>query len=150
MISDWCVANSLAAIRSGARQVECTINGIGERAGNASMEEIVMAVKTRGDLFGNLSTGIATQEISKTSRLVSKLTGMIIQPNKAIVGQNAFAHESGIHQDGVLKKRTTYEIMSPCEIGLTASSLVLASIKEARFCGKDEKARVFPQRGANR
>ncbi|MFA5094707.1 MAG: 2-isopropylmalate synthase [Candidatus Omnitrophota bacterium] len=119
------VANSLAAIRNGARQVECTINGIGERAGNASMEEIVMAVKTRSDLFGNLSTGIATQEISKTSRLVSKLTGMIIQPNKAIVGQNAFAHESGIHQDGVLKKRTTYEIMSPCEIGLTASSLVL-------------------------
>lgn len=119
------VANSLAAIKNGARQVECTVNSIGERAGNASMEEIVMAIKTRKDFFGSVFTGIETTEISKTSRLVSKLTGMIIQPNKAIVGQNAFAHESGIHQDGILKKRTTYEIMSPREIGLTASHLVL-------------------------
>jgi 2-isopropylmalate synthase len=118
------VANSLAAVKNGARQVECTINGIGERAGNASMEEIVMAIKTRNDLFG-LSTGIKTEEIYKASRLVSKLTGLVVQPNKAIVGQNAFAHEAGIHQDGVLKKRTTYEIMSPKEIGLSSSSLVL-------------------------
>jgi len=119
------VANSIAAIKNGARQVECTVNGIGERAGNASMEEIVMTIKTRNDFFGNFSTGIVTQEISKASRLVSKLTGIVIQPNKAIVGQNAFAHESGIHQDGVLKKRTTYEIMSPKEIGLSASNIVL-------------------------
>jgi len=119
------VANSIAAIKNGARQVECTINGIGERAGNASMEEIVMAIKTRNDFFGNFSTGIVTEEIYKASRLVSKSTGIMVQPNKAIVGQNAFAHESGIHQDGVLKKRTTYEIMRPQEIGLSASSLVL-------------------------
>ncbi|MDD5424082.1 MAG: 2-isopropylmalate synthase, partial [Candidatus Omnitrophica bacterium] len=119
------VANSIAAIKAGARQVECTVNGLGERAGNASMEEIVMAVRTRRDFFGNLSTGIVTEEISKASRLVSKLTGMMIQPNKAIVGQNAFAHESGIHQDGILKKRTTYEIMSPREIGLSSSNLVM-------------------------
>lgn len=118
------VANSLAAAKNGARQIECTINGIGERAGNASMEEIVMAIKTRGDLF-NIHTGIKTEEISSASRLVSKLTGIVVQPNKAIVGRNAFAHESGIHQDGILKKRTTYEIMSPKEIGLSASSLVL-------------------------
>lgn len=119
------VANSLAAVKNGARQVECTVNGIGERAGNASMEEIVMAIKTRGDFFGNFYTDIKTREISKTSRLISKLTGIVVQPNKAIVGQNAFAHESGIHQDGVLKRRTTYEIMKPEEIGLSASSLVL-------------------------
>ena len=112
------VANSLAAIKNGARQIECTINGIGERAGNASLEEIVMAIKTRNDFFENFSTGIVTEEISKT-------TGIMVQPNKAIVGQNAFAHEAGIHQDGVLKRRTTYEIMSPEEIGLSASSLVL-------------------------
>ncbi len=118
------VANSLAAAKNGARQIECTINGIGERAGNASMEEIVMAIKTRRDLF-NIYTGIKTEEISSASRLVSKLTGIVVQPNKAIVGRNAFAHESGIHQDGILKKRTTYEIMSPKEIGLSASSLVL-------------------------
>ncbi len=118
------VANSLAAVKNGARQVECTINGIGERAGNASMEEIVMAIKTRSDLF-DISTGIKTEEIYKASRLVSKLTGLVVQPNKAVVGQNAFAHESGIHQDGVLKRRTTYEIMKPEEIGLSASSLVL-------------------------
>jgi 2-isopropylmalate synthase len=118
------VSNSLSAIKNGARQIECTVNGIGERAGNASLEEIVMAVKTRRDFFGFL-TSINTGEIYKTSKLVSKLTGLIVQPNKAIVGQNAFAHESGIHQDGVLKKCTTYEIMKPGEIGLSSSSIVL-------------------------
>lgn len=118
------VSNSLSAIKNGARQVECTINGIGERAGNASLEEIVMSIKTRNDFFG-FSTDIATEEIYKTSRLVSKLTGLVVQPNKAIVGQNAFAHEAGIHQDGVLKRRTTYEIMKPEEVGLSSSKLVL-------------------------
>lgn len=118
------VSNSLAGIKNGARQVECTVNGIGERAGNASLEEIVMAIKTRDDFFG-LSTDIATEEIYKTSRLVSKLTGLVVQPNKAVVGQNAFAHEAGIHQDGILKRRTTYEIMRPEEVGLSESKLVL-------------------------
>ncbi len=118
------VSNSLAAIKNGARQVECTINGIGERAGNASLEEIVMAIKTRNDFF-EFSTDIVTKEIYKTSRLVSKLTGLVVQPNKAIVGQNAFAHEAGIHQDGILKRRTTYEIMKPEEVGLSSSKLVL-------------------------
>ncbi|MBN3039346.1 MAG: 2-isopropylmalate synthase [Candidatus Omnitrophica bacterium] len=111
------VANSLAAVASGAGQVECTVNGLGERAGNASMEEIVMALKTRKD-FLNKTTGIKTEEIYKTSRLVSKLTGIMVQPNKAIVGQNAFRHEAGIHQDGILKRRTTYEIIRPKDIGL--------------------------------
>lgn len=119
------VANSLTAIRNGARQVECTINGIGERAGNASLEEIVMTLKTRKDLFTDLETQVNTQQIVKTSRLVSNLTGMVVQHNKAIVGENAFAHESGIHQDGVLKERTTYEIMRPEDVGLSASALVL-------------------------
>ena len=118
------VSNSLAAIRNGARQIECTINGVGERAGNASLEEIVMSIKTREDFFG-FSTDIVTREIYKTSRLVSKLTGLVVQPNKAVVGQNAFAHEAGIHQDGVLKRRTTYEIMKPEEVGLSSSRLVL-------------------------
>ncbi len=118
------VANSLSAIRSGARQVECTINGIGERAGNASLEEIVMVLKTRHDLYP-FQTGVKTQEIYKTSRLVSSLTGFMIQPNKAIVGNNAFAHESGIHQDGMLKYRQTYEIMTPQEIGVPESRLVM-------------------------
>ncbi|MBN1384302.1 MAG: 2-isopropylmalate synthase [Elusimicrobia bacterium] len=118
------VANSLAAVMNGARQVECTINGLGERAGNASLEEIVMCLRTRKKFF-NLSTGIKTTEISKTSKLVSSLTGMIIQPNKAIVGNNAFAHEAGIHQHGVLARSSTYEIMTPQSIGLKASSLVL-------------------------
>ena len=111
------VANSLAAVTNGARQVECTINGLGERAGNASLEEVVMALRTRGD-FLSKSTSIRTEEIYRTSRLVSKLTGIVVQPNKAIVGQNAFRHEAGIHQDGVLKRRTTYEIMYPKDIGL--------------------------------
>ncbi len=119
------VANSLAAVLNGARQVECTINGIGERAGNASLEEIVMAIRTRTDTFKNLKTDINTKEIFKTSRLVSKLTGMSVQRNKAIVGANAFAHEAGIHQDGILKERVTYEIMRPEDVGVTGTSLVL-------------------------
>jgi len=118
-------ANSLAGVRNGARQVECTINGIGERAGNAAMEEIVMAIHTRPDFFPNLTTGIKTTEIYRTSQLVSQLTGFVIQPNKAIVGKNAFAHESGIHVDGILKKRETYEIMTPEMIGLEGSKMVL-------------------------
>ncbi len=101
----------------GARQIECTINGIGERAGNASLEEIVMALKVRKDLF-DYDTDINTKEIYNTSRMVSGFTGMIVQPNKAIVGENAFAHESGIHQDGMLKNRETYEIMTPEEVGV--------------------------------
>ena len=119
------VANSLSAIQNGARQVECTINGIGERAGNASMEEIVMAIKTRKDIFSDVTTSINTKEICKTSRLVSKLTGFVVAPNKAIVGGNAFRHESGIHQDGVLKKRSTYEIMKPSDVGYGGIGLVL-------------------------
>jgi len=118
------VANSLSAVLSGAGQVECTINGIGERAGNASLEEIVMALKTRGQ-FINADTNINTQEIYKTSRLVSTITGMVVQPNKAIVGANAFAHESGIHQDGLLKDKRTYEIMTPESVGIQMHKLVL-------------------------
>lgn len=118
------VANSLTAILKGAGQVECTINGIGERAGNAAMEEIVMALKTRPRYF-EADTRIITQEIYKTSRLVSKITGMVVQPNKAIVGANAFAHEAGIHQDGFLKERSTYEIMRPEDVGIPQSKLIL-------------------------
>jgi 2-isopropylmalate synthase len=118
------VANSFAGLRAGARQVECAINGIGERAGNASLEEIVMLLHTRADAIG-LHTGAVTGEIARTSRLVSRLTGYPVQPNKAIVGRNAFAHESGIHQDGVLKERTTYEIMDATTVGLDANSIVL-------------------------
>jgi 2-isopropylmalate synthase len=118
------VANSLEAIKEGARQVECTINGIGERAGNAAMEEIVMALKTRKDFFG-IDTRIDTRHIMACSRLVSSLTGLFVQRNKAIVGKNAFAHESGVHQDGYLKKKDTYEIMNPQDIGLESSELVL-------------------------
>ena len=113
------VANSLAGVQAGARQVECAINGIGERAGNASLEEIVMLLRTREADIG-LTTGINTREIARTSRMVSRLTGYPVQPNKAIVGRNAFAHESGIHQDGVLKERSTYEIMDATTIGLDA------------------------------
>jgi 2-isopropylmalate synthase len=119
------VANSLAAIKNGARQVECTINGIGERAGNASLEEIVMAIKTRKDLFNFVHTDIKTEEIYRTSRLLTQLTGLIVQRNKAIVGENAFAHEAGIHQDGVLKEKLTYEIMTPESIGRPSNELVL-------------------------
>jgi 2-isopropylmalate synthase len=118
------VANSLAGVQAGARQVECAINGIGERAGNTSLEEVVMLLHTRTDDLG-LHTEINTREIARTSRLVSRLTGYPVQPNKAIVGRNAFAHESGIHQDGVLKERTTYEIMDAKTVGLDANSLVL-------------------------
>lgn len=118
-------ANSLDGVRNGARQVECTINGLGERAGNAAMEEIVMALHTRPDFFGKIGTNINTREIYRTSQLVSQLTGFVIQPNKAIVGKNAFAHESGIHVDGILKKRETYEIMTPEVIGLEGSRMVL-------------------------
>lgn len=118
-------ANSLAGVRNGARQVECTINGLGERAGNAAMEEIVMAIHTRPDFFEKVTTNINTREIYRTSQLVSQLTGFVIQPNKAIVGKNAFAHESGIHVDGILKKRETYEIMTPEIIGLEGSRMVL-------------------------
>ena len=117
-------ANSLAAVKAGATQVECTINGIGERAGNASLEEIVMTLKTRHDFF-DTEVGINTKEIYKTSRMVSNLTGLLVQPNKAVVGANAFAHEAGIHQAGVLRARETYEIMKPEDIGLTESRLVL-------------------------
>jgi len=137
------VANSLAGVRNGARQVECTVNGLGERAGNAAMEEVVMTIRTRQDFFGGspthnsalggpghagadgLSTNINTKEIYRTSQLVSQITGFVIQPNKAIVGANAFAHESGIHVDGLLKERTTYEIMTPETIGLGSSRMVL-------------------------
>ncbi len=119
------VANSLAAIQNGARGIECTINGLGERAGNAALEEIVMAINTRQDIFAGMSTGINTKRISQISRLVSRLTGMTLQRNKAIVGANAFAHESGIHQDGMLKERTTYEIMTPEDVGIEGTDLVL-------------------------
>ncbi|PRB80289.1 2-isopropylmalate synthase [Pseudomonas sp. MYb185] len=121
------VANSLAAVTAGARQVECTINGLGERAGNASLEEIVMAIKTRQDILG-VQTGIVTEHILSTSRLVSSITGFPVQPNKAIVGANAFAHESGIHQDGVLKHRETYEIMSAQSVGWHANRLSLGKL----------------------
>jgi 2-isopropylmalate synthase len=130
------VANSLAAIRAGAGQVECTINGLGERAGNASLEEIVMAIKTRAD-FLNVTTNIDTKRIYPTSRLVASVTGMTIQRNKAVVGENAFAHEAGIHQHGMLSARETYEIMRPEDIGIPASKLVL---------GKHSGRHAFKQR----
>lgn len=130
------VANSLAAVMAGARQVECTINGLGERAGNASLEEIVMAVRTRQDVFP-CDTGIDTTQIVPVSRLVSNITGFPVQPNKAIVGANAFAHESGIHQDGVIKKRETYEIMRAEDVGWTANRMVL---------GKHSGRNAFRQR----
>ncbi len=118
------VANSIAAVRAGARQVECTINGIGERAGNASLEEFVMALRTRGDRLP-YRTRIETRYLYPTSRLVSLITGLPVQPNKAVVGANAFAHESGIHQDGVLKEKSTYEIMTPESVGVPSNELVL-------------------------
>src|SRR3954454_13010470 len=119
------VGDSFAGALAGARQVECAINGIGERAGNASLEEIVMLLHTRSGELDGLHTGVTTREIARTSRLVSRLTGYPVQPNKAIVGRNAFAHESGIHQDGVLKERTTYEIMDATTVGLDANQIVL-------------------------
>ena len=118
------VANSYAGILAGARQVECAVNGIGERAGNCSLEEIVMLLRTRQDVHG-FDTGIDTRELARTSRMVSRFTGYAVQPNKAVVGRNAFAHESGIHQDGVLKERTTYEIMDARDVGLESNSIVL-------------------------
>jgi 2-isopropylmalate synthase len=121
------VANSLAAMRAGARQIECTINGIGERAGNAALEEVVMAIKTRPEFYG-VETGIDTTMITRISKLVSSITGFQVQYNKAIVGANAFAHESGIHQDGMLKNRQTYEIMTPESVGLEKTSLVLGKL----------------------
>jgi 2-isopropylmalate synthase len=122
------VANSLEAVRNGARQVECTVNGIGERAGNAALEEIVMGIKTRSDFYKNINTDVDTTQIYKSSRLVSELTGFVVQPNKAIIGANAFRHESGIHQDGIIKMARTYEIMDPHTVGIPASSLVLGKL----------------------
>ncbi len=121
------VANSLSVLDHGVRQIECTVNGIGERAGNASMEEIVMAIKTRQDLL-KYTTGIDTTQIHRSSRMVSEMTGMSVQPNKAIVGANAFRHESGIHQDGIIKERTTYEIMDPESVGLSGTTLSLGKL----------------------
>ncbi len=118
------VANSLAGVEAGARQVECTVNGLGERAGNAALEEIVMALRTRQDYYG-IGTNISTQKLFPTSRLVSSITGMKVQRNKAIVGQNAFAHEAGIHQHGMLQNRSTYEIMTPADVGFVGTNLVL-------------------------
>jgi 2-isopropylmalate synthase len=119
------VANSLAGVAAGARQVECAINGLGERAGNAALEEIVMAIKTRSDYFGNVETGVRTEELARTSRVVSRLTGYPVQYNKAVVGRNAFAHESGIHQHGVLEDRETYEIIDASTVGQEAAQIVL-------------------------
>ncbi len=132
------VANSLAAIEGGARQVECTINGLGERAGNAALEEIVMALKVRSDYYSNVETKINTKEIYPASRLIASITGIEPQPNKAIVGRNAFAHESGIHQDGVLKNKQTYEIFSPEEIGLNKDDTLVLGKHSGRAAFKDK------------
>ncbi|MSQ15333.1 MAG: 2-isopropylmalate synthase [Dehalococcoidia bacterium] len=147
------VANSLAAVRAGARQVEGCINGLGERAGNASLEEVIMVLKTRADYFG-VDTNIDTRQLIRTSRLVSDITGLVVQPNKSIVGANAFRHESGIHQDGILKERTTYEIMDPKDVGLTGTTVYLgktsgragfrSKIKELGYeLGDDEFTKVY-------
>jgi len=141
------VSNSLAAIQNGARQVECTINGIGERAGNASLEEIVMALKTRENLF-HIDCSIKTQEIYRTSRLVSRLTGMQVQSNKAIVGANAFAHEAGIHQDGVMKHSRTYEIMTPESVGVPSSQLILGKHSGRHALAKRMKELNYNLEGA--
>ena len=141
------VANSLAALQVGARQVECTINGLGERAGNAALEEIVMALHTRHDVL-NFDTRIKTEEITKASRLVSGITGFAVQPNKAIVGANAFAHESGIHQDGVLKHAETYKIMTPESVGLKKSNLVLGK-HSGRHAFKDRLTNLGYDLGDN-
>ncbi|CAI8351439.1 2-isopropylmalate synthase [Porticoccaceae bacterium] len=133
------VANSLAAVQAGARQVECTINGLGERAGNASLEELVMAIRTRGDIFP-VTTDVETVHIVPTSRLVSSITGFPVQPNKAIVGANAFAHESGIHQDGILKFRETYEIMKAEDVGWSTNKLTLGKLSgRAAFAARLEE-----------
>ncbi|WP_017726687.1 2-isopropylmalate synthase, partial [Halalkalibacterium ligniniphilum] len=147
------VANSLAAIQAGANQVECTINGIGERAGNAALEEIAVALNIRKDHY-QADTGLTLKEIKRTSSLVSKLTGMVVPNNKAVVGQNAFAHESGIHQDGVLKNKETYEIITPELVGVSSNSMVLGKhsgrhafkekLKELGFTGtEDQLNRIF-------
>jgi 2-isopropylmalate synthase len=128
-------ANTLAAVQAGARQVEVTVNGLGERAGNASLEEVVMALRTRPTQFGATATGVQTEQLTAASRLVSYLTGFAVQPNKAIVGGNAFAHESGIHQDGVIKNPLTYEIMTPQSVGLTGSSLTIGKLSGRRGLG---------------
>ncbi|MEJ2436674.1 MAG: 2-isopropylmalate synthase [Sulfurovaceae bacterium] len=132
------VANSLESILNGARQVECTINGLGERAGNAALEEIVMAVKTRRNIFKGLDTNIDTKEIYPTSRLIANITGIEPQPNKAIVGKNAFAHESGIHQDGMLKNKETYEIIRPEDIGIDSSDTLVLGKHSGRAAFKDK------------
>ena len=132
------VANSLAAVEAGAGQVECTINGIGERAGNCSLEEIVMALRTRHDYY-QADTGIVTQRLVPTSRLVANITGIHVQRNKAIVGRNAFAHEAGIHQDGMLKERTTYEIMRPEDVGFAKTDLVLGKHSGRRGPGRSRQ-----------
>jgi 2-isopropylmalate synthase len=118
------VANSLAAVRAGVRQIECTINGIGERAGNAALEEIAVALAVRKESFG-VTTGIKLQELFRSSRMLSEITGAVVAPNKAVVGANAFAHEAGIHQDGIIKNPLTYEIISPETVGVPARSFVL-------------------------
>jgi 2-isopropylmalate synthase len=148
-------ANSLAAVLNGAGQIECTLNGIGERAGNCSMEEVVMALRTRRDIF-HADTKIRTEEIMRSSRLVTKITGISVQPNKAIVGANAFAHESGIHQDGLLKEKSTYEIIRPESIGLRSAKLVMGKhsgrhafktrLKELGFTLKDEDLNIAFER----
>ena len=141
------VANSLAGIAAGARQVECTINGIGERAGNAALEEIVMALNVRSDILPFIS-GIATPSLSRASKMVSNVTGFPVQFNKAIVGKNAFAHESGIHQDGMLKHTQTYEIMTPESVGVSKTSLVLGKLS-GRHAFKDKLEGMGYELGAN-
>ena len=132
------VANSLESVINGARQIECTINGLGERAGNAALEEIVMAIKTRSDVFKDFHTNINTKEIYPSSRLIATITGIVPQPNKAIVGKNAFAHESGIHQDGMLKNKSTYEIISPEDIGLDINDTLVLGKHSGRAAFKDK------------
>jgi 2-isopropylmalate synthase len=141
------VANSLAAVHAGARQVECTINGIGERAGNAAMEEIVMALRTRADWFDGVDTGIRAEELGRTSRLVSRLTGYPVQYNKAVVGRNAFAHASGIHQHGVLTERTTYEIMDPAAVGAGETQIVLGKLSGRHAFGDTLKKMGYDLHG---
>jgi len=136
------VANSLESVMNGARQVECTINGLGERAGNAALEEIVMAIKTRSDIFGGYTTNINTKEIYPASRLIANITGIEPQPNKAIVGKNAFAHESGIHQDGMLKNKDTYEIISPADIGLDMEDTLVLGKHSGRAAFKDKLGKL--------
>ncbi len=136
------VANSLESVLNGARQIECTINGLGERAGNAALEEIVMAIKTRQDVFKGVDTRINTKEIYPTSRLIANITGIEPQPNKAIVGKNAFAHESGIHQDGMLKNKSTYEIIRPEDIGLDMENTLVLGKHSGRAAFKDKLAKL--------